>query len=113
VSTPLPSRRPANAVAQEVDRWSILRDSGAPAVVSAQPLSKLTEPPHAGGSKRWEIRVSPGTTFSARSNSQGSCRGSVRPRRGLCFHDPVFAPRYGQEWERLWNELEEMKARYW
>ena len=30
----------------------------------------------------------------------------------LVLHDPAVAQRYGQEWERLWAESEEMKARY-
>ena len=30
----------------------------------------------------------------------------------LVLHDPAVAQRYGQEWDRLWAESEEMKARY-
>jgi phosphatidylserine/phosphatidylglycerophosphate/cardiolipin synthase-like enzyme len=30
----------------------------------------------------------------------------------LVLHDPAVAEQYGQEWERLWAESEEMKERY-
>lgn len=30
----------------------------------------------------------------------------------LVLHDPTVAQRYGQEWDRLWAESEEMKPRY-
>jgi phosphatidylserine/phosphatidylglycerophosphate/cardiolipin synthase-like enzyme len=30
----------------------------------------------------------------------------------IVLHDPSIAQRYSQEWERLWAESEEMKARY-
>lgn len=30
----------------------------------------------------------------------------------LVLHDSTVAQRYGQEWDRLWRESEEMKARY-
>jgi phosphatidylserine/phosphatidylglycerophosphate/cardiolipin synthase-like enzyme len=30
----------------------------------------------------------------------------------LVLQDPSLAQRYGQEWERLWAEPEEMRARY-
>jgi phosphatidylserine/phosphatidylglycerophosphate/cardiolipin synthase-like enzyme len=30
----------------------------------------------------------------------------------LVLHDPAIAARYGAEWDRLWEESEEMKARY-
>lgn len=30
----------------------------------------------------------------------------------IVLHDPAVAQRYGQEWEQLWRESEEMKARY-
>ena len=30
----------------------------------------------------------------------------------LVLHDPAVAQKYGQEWERLWGESEEMGARY-
>jgi phosphatidylserine/phosphatidylglycerophosphate/cardiolipin synthase-like enzyme len=30
----------------------------------------------------------------------------------IVLHDPAVARQYGQEWERLWGESEEMKARY-
>ena len=30
----------------------------------------------------------------------------------LVLHDPAVAQQYGQEWERLWAESEEMKPRY-
>lgn len=30
----------------------------------------------------------------------------------LVLHDPAVAQRYGQEWDRLWAESEEMKASY-
>lgn len=30
----------------------------------------------------------------------------------IVLHDPTVAQRYGQEWDRLWGESEEMKARY-
>jgi phosphatidylserine/phosphatidylglycerophosphate/cardiolipin synthase-like enzyme len=30
----------------------------------------------------------------------------------LVLHDPVVAQRYGEEWDRLWAESEEMKPRY-
>jgi phosphatidylserine/phosphatidylglycerophosphate/cardiolipin synthase-like enzyme len=30
----------------------------------------------------------------------------------LVLHDPAIAQRYAKEWERLWGESEEMKARY-
>jgi phosphatidylserine/phosphatidylglycerophosphate/cardiolipin synthase-like enzyme len=30
----------------------------------------------------------------------------------LVLHDPAVAQRYGEEWERLWEESEEMRARY-
>jgi len=28
------------------------------------------------------------------------------------LHDAAVAQRYGQEWERLWAESDEMKSRY-
>jgi phosphatidylserine/phosphatidylglycerophosphate/cardiolipin synthase-like enzyme len=30
----------------------------------------------------------------------------------LVLHDPGVAQQYGEEWDRLWAESEEMKARY-
>jgi len=30
----------------------------------------------------------------------------------IILHDPAVAQRYGQEWDRLWGESEQMKARY-
>jgi phosphatidylserine/phosphatidylglycerophosphate/cardiolipin synthase-like enzyme len=30
----------------------------------------------------------------------------------IVLHDPAIAQRYGQEWDRLWTESEEMKSRY-
>jgi hypothetical protein len=30
----------------------------------------------------------------------------------LVLHDPAVAQRYGQEWERLWAESEDLKPRY-
>ena len=30
----------------------------------------------------------------------------------MVLYDPVVAQRYGQEWDRLWAESEEMKVRY-
>ena len=30
----------------------------------------------------------------------------------LVLHDPAVALRYGQEWEPLWPESQEMKAKY-
>jgi phosphatidylserine/phosphatidylglycerophosphate/cardiolipin synthase-like enzyme len=30
----------------------------------------------------------------------------------LVLHDPAVAQRYGQEWDRLWAEPEDLKPRY-
>ena len=30
----------------------------------------------------------------------------------IVLHDPAVAQRYGQEWDRLWAESKELKARY-
>jgi len=30
----------------------------------------------------------------------------------IVLRDPTVAQRYGQEWERLWRESEEMRAAY-
>lgn len=38
--------------------------------------------------------------------------GARNAENVLVLHDPAMAQRYGQEWERLWGESEEMKARY-
>lgn len=34
------------------------------------------------------------------------------PDNVLVLHDPAVAQQYGREWERLWADSEEMKARY-
>jgi phosphatidylserine/phosphatidylglycerophosphate/cardiolipin synthase-like enzyme len=53
-----------------------------------------------------------GETVEAGSFNYTSAAEKKNAENVLVLHDPVVAQRYGQEWERLWGESEELKARY-
>ena len=38
--------------------------------------------------------------------------GDENAENVVVLHDPAVAQQYGREWERLWGESEELKARY-
>lgn len=53
-----------------------------------------------------------GETVEEGSFNYTAAAESKNAENVLLLHDPGVAQRYGQEWERLWGESEEMKARY-
>jgi phosphatidylserine/phosphatidylglycerophosphate/cardiolipin synthase-like enzyme len=53
-----------------------------------------------------------GATVETGSFNLTSAAESKNAENVIVLHDPAVAQRYGQEWERLWGESEEMKAKY-
>jgi len=60
---------------------------------------------------RWSIEVD-GQTVELGSFNYTSSAESRNAENLLVLHQPAVAERYGQEWDRLWAESDEMKAKY-